>query len=167
MTKKYAFLLFLAAVALMAGCSRIKDDVIPAMPVGIDLTNIGIWSVYGVNGYGDYRYFNIETGEPKGFPFTATTFTGYGGVVIVCGYDFTTGDYNSILAYDMACPVERRKDVKISINKEFKAVCKACGSTFDVCEGGGAPTSGKALDQKVGLSRYTASKSGGGYFIRR
>ena len=162
--RKYIFILASLCLALCA-CKKIDDETIPAMPVNIDLANIGYWTTYGVSGYGSFRYFNTETREPANFPFTAHTYTGFGGVVIICGFDFTTGDYNSVLAYDMACPVERQRDVRISINQDFKAVCPKCGSQYDVCEGAGAPTSGTALSRKIGLRRYSAIARNGGYVI--
>ena len=52
--------------------------------------------------------------------------TGYAGVLVA----YTIfGEYK---AFDIACPNEARTDAVVEIDKDNNAVCKVCGSKFDV-----------------------------------
>ena len=74
----------MALAVMMAGngCTNVDDD----RAFGscrIDLTNISNWTIYGVNGLGTYRYFVKDRRLPSNFPYTATTYTGLGGVLLI------------------------------------------------------------------------------------
>lgn len=150
-------------------CSTIDDDRIPSLPVNINLTTTDLWVTYGVAGYGDYRYFIASLREPRNFPFTDRTTTGYGGVLLVSGVNPYTMEAGVPLAYDLSCPVECKPDTRVSMQPDdmsYVAVCPECGSHYDVIELGGSPTSGPALSRKLGLRRYECRQSGyGGYLI--
>lgn len=156
---------------LCGSCDAIYDDVIPAMPVNINLTNSGTWNTYGVAGYGFFRYFIKYPGTvlPAGFPYNQTSYTGYGGVLLISGMDPYTGETNVPMAYDMSCPVERSQTVRVYIDtSNLDAVCEVCGSHYNVVEGAGAPLSGPALSgpQKYKLKKYRCLYSPeGGYYI--
>lgn len=136
------------AVAL-PGCSRIDDKRLPPVPVYINFTTIGDWSIYGVAGAGSYRYFIKADRQPAGYPYSAANYTGFGGVLLI-------GDIHSNpIAYDMACPVECRSDIRISVNDtDFKAECPVCHSVYDVITNYGTPLSGPALSKGYGLTKY-------------
>lgn len=162
-----------AIVALLsaAGCESVYDDVIPAMPVSINLTGHGTWNTYGVPGFGFFRYFILSSGntEPAGFPYSTTSATGYGGVLLIGGMDPYTGETNVPLAYDLSCPVERSQTVRVQVNTStLEAVCPVCQSHYNVAEAAGAPTAGPALTgtTKYRLKKYRCLASpDGGYFI--
>lgn len=167
--------LLLSAVILMmsalSACNQVDDDRIPSLPVYINLSGAGMWNSYGVPGVGfSQRFINYE-GErsPAGFPYNANTYVGYGGVLLIGGIDPFTGDTNVPLPYDLSCPVERSRTVRVFIDSEsLEAVCPVCGSHYDVLTAGGTPTSGPALTgkHKYALRRYQADiASGGGYII--
>lgn len=155
----------------LTGCHTVDDDRIPAMPVSINLSDIGLWNRYGVSGFGVYRYFIPQLHEPSGFSYTVATSTGFGGVLLIGGMDPYTTDTNTPLAYDLACPLEREPNVRVAIDSNtFEAVCPKCGSHYDVTMGGGAPTAGPALEgkHKYGMTRYQClASSAGGYMITR
>lgn len=164
MTARLKFIALAICIAALAACDRIDSTRIPIYPVNLDLGTTGYWVTYGVHSYGEYRTFIREKRLPSNFPFTANTYTGFGGILLISGYNFVTQDYNTPLAYDLACPVEAKNSVIVTIDpKTFDAICPTCGSHFNVVEGGGTPTSGPALQKKFGLQRYvvTASISGG------
>lgn len=158
-----ALLLLLGAVA----CESVDDDRIPPYAVNLQLDSQGIWDTYGVHGYGQYRYFIKEEKIPANYSYTALSQTGFGGILLISGYD--NGDYNVPLAYDLACPVEAKQSVRIQIDKsDFHAYCPSCGSRYDVCEGAGRPVSGKALDLNYGMKKYHVYPASlGGYAIIR
>lgn len=162
----------LGAIALLGtGCDSLVDDRIPAVPVDIRLSDAGTWNTYGVSGFGMYRYFIRPLLQPSGFPYTQTTYTGFGGVLLIGGMDPFTGETQIPLAYDMSCPVECSPDVRVYIEHDrYDAVCEHCGSHYDVTMAGGAPVSGPAASgkHKYGLQRYNCIPSPmGGYDIRR
>lgn len=166
---KITTVLLALVMVMIPSCEFVDNQRIPAMPVNIELNSYGLWTTYGVHSYGAYKIFNKSSGTPSNFSYTTGTYTGYGGVLLICGYDMMTGDYNSPLVYDMACPVEVDKSVLVSIDSEtYEAVCYTCGSRFNVCDAQGSPVSGKAYDLKYGMQKYTATASSqGGYILSR
>ena len=161
----FLFLLFLS----LSSCEKVDNKRIPAVGVNVELNNTGLWDTYGVHGYGQYRYFIKSQRIPGNFAYSVSSYTGFGGVLLISGYNSLTGDYNSPLAYDLSCPVEAKSNITVSIDSNtFEAVCPACGSHYNVCEGSGAPVSGKALEYKYGMQRYQVIPQGlGGYTIVR
>lgn len=163
-------LLPLAITLVMVACNTLDTDRIPAYRVQINLANTGMWNTYGVWGYGQYRNFIRETHTPANFPALETTYTGFGGVLLIMGMDpYGSGEVIP-LAYDLACPVECRADVRVMIDDEtLEAVCPLCESHYDVTMAGGAPIAGPALtgSVKYRLQPYRAVPANGGYIITR
>lgn len=56
---------------------------LPAVPVQIVFSDPGGWITYGVSGAMQSRRFIRALKIPADFPYTSTTFTGYGGVLLV------------------------------------------------------------------------------------
>ncbi len=136
------------------------DDSFAYSPVYIDLEYASLWDVYGVHSPGDYTFFNIDKNIPTGFVYSADSFTGFGGVLVI---NTLLGE---VKAFDAACPVEASRDVTIDVDTDnYVAVCHKCGSKYDVFQGNGAPMSGKALTFKYGLKQYRATHLGMGYVI--
>ena len=163
MAKRTAALAVL--ILIMVACTEIDDSRTPTYPVSIKLNSAALWTTYGVSGLGDSRVFNKSKGLPKNYSYTATTYTGYGGVLLVYGFDFTTQDYAPV-AYDMSCPVENNTSALIAFDEdELDAYCSTCGSRYDVMWSAGSPTQGTAVDKKYGLTRYSVTSSNGGYII--
>lgn len=160
-------LILASFLCMFYSCESINDERIPPIAVNIELDNQGLWDTYGVHAYGEYRYFVKQDKIPTNFAYTALSYTGFGGVLLISGY--SNGDYNVPLAYDLACPVEAKNNVRIQIDKtNFEAFCPTCHSRYDVCEGSGRPLSGEALTKNYGLQRYRViSASLGGYTIVR
>lgn len=147
----------LAVLLGASSCKRVDDTRIPSVPVNIVFSSDGMWATYGVGGALQHRNF-IRTNnlkEPANFPFTANTYTGYGGVLLV-------GDtYGNPLAYDLACPYEVKPDIRVVVDDEaLDAACPVCGSTYDVFFGEGRATSGPAADRGYGLTRYRVMDGG-------
>ena len=148
-------------VLLLAACDKVDNKSLPGYMVRIPLSDYGRWTTYGVSGVGEYRIFNREKKLPSNYPYDATTYTGFGGVLLMMGIDMKP------IAYDMACPIEARADVVISINSEnFEAYCPNCDSRYNILTGSGGPISGMALNNKKGLTPYAVNATGyGGYLI--
>lgn len=163
-------MLLAALLSAVSSCNQIDDDRIPSLPVYINLSGAGMWNTYGVSGVGISRNFINYQGvvSPSGFPFTASTYLGFGGILLIGGVDPFTTEPNVPLAYDLSCPVERSQTVRVAINADnLEAVCPKCGSRYDVVMAGGSPVGGPALtgDVKYGLRRYECTPDAGGYII--
>ena len=152
----------LLLIMYISACAKISDNQIPSYPVNLNLSTVGYWQTYGVTSPGTYKLFNKEERIPTNYPYNANIYTGFGGVLLVCDLYTSTP-----VAYDASCPVERRSDVRVSIEADdnYEAVCAKCGSHYDVMGGWGTPVSGKAYLQKLGLTRYTVVKTGSGYNV--
>ncbi len=157
----------LLIVFVTISCESVNDERIPPISVYIDLSNQAIWDSYGVHGYGQHTRFIKQERIPANFPYSALTYTGFGGVLLISGR--AGDDYNSPLAYDLSCPVEAKNNIRLSIDPQtFEAYCPKCHSRFDVCENNGAPISGEALSRNYGLQRYKVNPAQmGGYIITR
>lgn len=150
------------ASASFCSCDGVDDDRIPVYQVNLPLNNVGLWDTYGVHAYGETRAF-IRPTVPSDFPYTVSNYTGFGGVLIVMG----GSDAVTVLAYDMACPVERQTDVRISVDPDSgEAVCAVCGSRYNIVEYNGSSVSGPAYMYHYGLRQYRAVPApNGGYTI--
>lgn len=164
--KKIIYTIIIAIAAIACSCDHINNKEVPSYVVRIDLGSYALWTTYGVSGVGDYRIFDRPSGIPRNFPYNANTFTGYGGVLLIMGFDAITSSYQPI-AFDAACPVENQPSVKVGIDATtLEAVCPQCKSHYNVLTGGGGPVSGRALTQKYGLRTCGVHPSPmGGYTI--
>lgn len=165
--KRFSHILTIAAgIIMLAACNKVDNRVVPNFTVRINLGTYALWTTYGVNGVGEYVIFNREKKLPSNFHYTADTYTGYGGVLIIKGLDVSTSTYEP-LAYDLSCPVENRADVTLSIDPaNFEAFCPKCNSRYNVLTGSGGPIKGTALSKKVGLRTYKVyASTNGGYII--
>lgn len=133
----------------LGACHRIDDQRIPPVPVWLAFSSVGEWDMYGVPGALDHRRFIKDQRQPANYPYTAASATGLGGILLC-------GDINGQpVAYDLACPVECRYNVRIAVDTEANvAECPVCHSTYDVFSLGGYPLSGPAAKQGYGLRRY-------------
>lgn len=145
----------------VSGCENAEYDRIPAAPVRIEFGTAAMWNVYGVRAYPDHREYIKEENKPKGFSYVANSYTGYGGVMLVCD------PVNTVHAYDLACPVERSAKVRVEFDNEDLVIrCKSCGSTYDVSTG--VPLSGRAKENRYYLQPYAVYFSPmGGVLVTR
>ena len=160
--RRLTSLVIAVAVILPAlcGCHSVDDDRIPVAPVNVVFSTVADWDVYGVAGAMQSRRFIRDTKEPSSFPWTAQTFTGYGGVLLVSDV------LGEPMVFDLACPVECKRDVRIFVNKEMLGECPQCGSTYDVFSLRGAPVSGVAAHNHYGLRPYHVGPSRNGTAYR-
>lgn len=150
----------IAILVLSVGCDRLDNQRIPPAPVNIPFASVGDWNVSGIGGALDHRRFIKEQLIPANYHYTAISATGFGGVLLV-------GDVNGQpAAYDLACPVECKRDVRVAIDTEaMVAECPVCHSTYDVFSLGGYPLTGPAAEDGYGLRRYNVGSGRGDYMI--
>lgn len=157
--------LIASAAICLCGCNSNDDERIPNMAVSINLSDAGLWNRYGVSGFGIPQYFIKALRQPAGFSYLDRTMTGYGGILLINGFDFRTNEVGP-LAFDLSCPVERKPDIRIKVDPDnFEGICPVCGSKYDVVMGAGAPISGPASTDRYSLRVYECVPSGFGYII--
>jgi len=127
---------------LIFGCDDNRRSPIPDYPVYLELDFLG-----------EYSTFKGSKGESHTFitPVKAEDRLGYGGILVCTNY---LGDY---CAFDLACPYEAKRDIRVRPTDGLVAVCDSCGSQFDLWETTmGAPTKGPS---KYPLKKYKVSVS--------
>lgn len=155
----------LSTLMVMTSCETSDDNRVPFVGVELEI-NAAQWPVYGVFGYGDHRYFIKSERVPAGFPYSVSSCTNFGGILLISGTD-DGFSYDAVLAYDLACPVEVPKVSRVVIDPEtLEAVCPKCHSRFDVCEGRGRAISGVAREYKYDMCKFRVSQGMlGGYIV--
>ena len=115
-----------SVVLLTASCDKVDNHRLPPANVNILFNTIGDWQLYGVSGAGQTRDFIRQESQPAGYPYKAGEYTGFGGVMLVCD---PNGEY---LAFDLACPVEKKADIRVKYDTESTIAgivkCPECGS---------------------------------------
>ena len=150
----------IAALLLVAGCDRLDNQRIPPAPVNITFATVGDWNVQGIGGALDYKRFIKEQLLPPDYHYSALSATGFGGILLA-------GDVNGEpVAYDLSCPVECKRDVRIFVDAEaMVAECPKSHSTYDIFSLGGHPLSGQAAHDGFGLRRYNVGPGRNEYMI--
>ncbi|MDR3653870.1 MAG: hypothetical protein P4L34_12985 [Paludibacter sp.] len=139
--KYYLFTTFLALS--FTSCYDNVQSSIPDFPVYLELNLISTYPTF-LNSTLHCLTFETLSGLP------ITDRIGYGGILVCTGFE---GEYT---AYDMACPYEAKRNIRVHPNGIGQAVCDSCGSVFDIGYGFGSPISGKA---KQPLKRYKTTLS--------
>ncbi len=165
-----ALTLSLAALLPLGGCNDVDTQRIPLATVRINFATVGDWNLYGVAGATSTRRFIRPAkgnSEPIGFPYTALSATGFGGVLLVAPYIYSGNPLDGTLtAFDLACPVEQRADIRIEVDHVHNnARCPVCGSTYDIFNGNGMPLSGPAAEDRYGLRRYRVGPGTTGLYL--
>lgn len=144
-----------AGVSLLItfGCAPSVEPTLPNLPVycEIDLNSAEAKDLRAEGGW-----MRIDR------PYTAVTHIGFGGLLVLHS-PITDGNGNSFFAYDAACPVERTRDVRLSVNDKLNAYCPKCGNEFSILYGGGNPLTG---GNKLPMRRYAVYRNGTMLIIR-
>ena len=86
---------------------------------------------------------------------------GYGGILV---YTFVNGTETNYCAFDLCCPNEVNPNIRIYPNDRGEAVCKSCGTVYQLLTGTGMVISGPS---KWNLKRYKVQLSGDMLYISR
>jgi len=86
---------------------------------------------------------------------------GYGGILV---YTFVNGADLNYCAFDLCCPNEANPNIRVYPNENGEAVCKVCGTVYQLLTGTGMVKSGPS---KWNLKRYSARLSGDVLYISR
>lgn len=152
----------MALMVAATGCDHVDFDRIPPANVRLSFDTQAEWERYGTPGALDHRRFILDGNlrVPSDFPWTGLTYTGFGGILLVG--DLSGAPY----AYDLACPVEVSRNVRLEIDtQENVAYCPKCGSRYSVYNNYGSPISGEARKLKRGLRRFNVGPGMNGEFM--
>ena len=141
--------LLAALIALLTSCNENAISSIPDWPVSLQLNLTAEYPTFK-NSVNQHLLFETRVKE--------TDRVGYGGILVYTGFD------EQYYAWDMACPYEADKSIKVYPNGVGEAVCEKCGSIFNISYGFGFPTEGPS---KQALKKYRTSLSGDQLFISR
>ncbi|NDV47695.1 hypothetical protein D0T49_11620 [Paludibacter sp. 221] len=145
----YIIIVLLHAVVFTACNNNISS--IPDAPVNVRLNLVNYINLYAA---GEYVTFTERN------PAIGVYDIGYGGVLIYAYVDINSGGSVIHAAFDMCCPYEKDKNIKVSVSSDesnLSAVCKECGSTFNLNWGQGYVEKGPA---KESLKPFTVSRNG-------
>ena len=87
---------------------------------------------------------------------------GYGGILVINGYGVNPV---TLFAYDLACPIEVVRSVRVVPNDEGNCSCPKCGSVFDIANGNGVPISGPAAESGYFLRSYLVAPTGDNTYV--
>lgn len=99
-------------------------------------------------------------------PRAGSPYIGFGGLLVIRSPYPRAGNTNllDLYAYDLACPNEKRRDVKVEADNNGKAICKQCGSVFNIMESKGNVESGPAKENLVRYPVYFRANEQGTVF---
>jgi hypothetical protein len=92
---------------------------------------------------------------------SATDKLGFGGVLVVHGY--SSNETIQLFAYDLACPNEMDRNVRVVPDTEGRAHCPKCGSVYITMWGTGLPEKNSA--SKYPLRVYAVKSTGRNKFV--
>ena len=138
--KHYLTILLLALI--LSSCNDTVISSIPDYPVYLTLNLSSTYPTFR-NSVNEYLVFKKAV--------LVTDRIGYGGILV---YSDFPGDY---CAFDLSCPYEAKKTIRVVPNDIGQAICEGCGSVFNISDGIGEPISGKS---KQALKQYKTILSG-------
>jgi len=146
--KRTLFLFLFTIFAL--SCEKEYYTTIPYVPVNIDLKlETQDYELIANLGYKTFTQ-----------PRFALEKLGFGGVLVINGIG---ENQVNLFAYDLACPVEALRNIRIVPDKSpVTATCPKCGAVFTIATGTGAPQSGT----KYYLKSYKVIGNGMQYVVR-
>jgi nitrite reductase/ring-hydroxylating ferredoxin subunit len=148
-------LLLIVFVCLAFSCDEEIYSTIPTSPVNLFLNLDFLDNKLNAN----LAYEEITQAR------IATDRVGYGGILVINGLGV---EPVNLFAYDLACPVEAQRNVRIlpdntsapgaEIPIATTATCPKCGAVYNIANGNGTPQSGS----KLFLKTYRVVSEGGG-----
>ncbi len=150
---------FITLAMASYSCHHIDSHRLHVAYVNVTFLTVGDWNFYGVSGAGQHKRFILQEKLPAGFPYTAMSSTGLGGILLCTTYTAQP------VAYDLACPVECRSDVRVFVNENNEAECPKCHSRYYIFESPGHPISGPAAEDGFSLQVYHVGPGRSGEYM--
>lgn len=134
-------LLFCVVILLAMSCGKVNVSNLPYAHVHLTL---------------DLRYQDKDLVGLLNFkeittPRNAGEYVGFGGVLVVCGYD------DQYYAFDLCCPHEAKRSIKVEADNTGYATCPECGTQYEIGYGSGTPSNGPS---EFALTRFQVTRRG-------
>lgn len=142
--------LALLPLSLLSSCIYQTESPIPNAPV---YYQVDFASAQGKALIPPGGYLRVERLE------IAQSAIGYGGLLIFHSLD----EMQSYYAYDLACPHESKREVRLMVNSTYEAECPTCHSRFSILYGDGSPLAPPA---RLPLRRYAVKVTEKGITVR-
>lgn len=133
-------------VLLAMSCNKVNVSNIPYAPVYLAL---------------DLRYQDKDLVGLLNFkeitqPRNAGEMVGFSGILVVNGYD------DQYYAYDLCCPHEANRNIKVEADNTGYAKCPKCGTSYEIALGTGTPNG----VSEFALTKYPITRNGQELIIR-
>ncbi|MDH6534135.1 hypothetical protein D0T51_04360 [Parabacteroides sp. 52] len=119
--------LFLLIIGILLSCSKTIEDPLPYAPVYFNI-DLRTWDS-DLIGATNYKIFTQARLDKET--------TGYSGIFVVCGFD---GQQH--YAYDLCCPHEAQRSIKVEPTDAGTAICPQCKTIYETGNGFGNPLEG-------------------------
>ena len=143
---------FCLVVLLVMSCNKVNVSNIPYAPVYLALD----LAFKDKDLVGVYNFKEITSANGQNYG----TQLGYSGVLVVCGLD-SNGNIQ-YYAYDLCCPHEANKNIKVVADNTGEAECPKCGTKYYIANGSGRPDG----VSEFALTRFDVTKQGNKLLIR-
>lgn len=140
--KRYSVIFILLLGVCLSSCDKINEESpVPKYTVSFSI---------------DYRIYAPILDTQGGYytiikPTEYGQYLGYSGLLIFHGFD------DRFYAFDLCCPYECEREIRIVPEATGRATCPECGSEYDIGFGTGRPTKGPSTKF---LRRYNVTVSG-------
>ncbi|MBQ0007351.1 MAG: hypothetical protein KBT40_01340 [bacterium] len=136
------YLVLVLTVLFSVGCEKVNEESpVPKYPVSYSIDYLIYAPILDTQG----GYYVVTT------PTEYNQYLGFSGLLIFHGFD------DRFYAFDLCCPYECNREIRIVPESTGRATCPECGSEYDIGFGTGRPTKGPST--KV-LRRYNVSVTG-------
>jgi nitrite reductase/ring-hydroxylating ferredoxin subunit len=144
-------IVFIISSFFIWSCDDDYQSSVPNYPVYLELNLTSTYPNFK-NNVNQYLLFTIEN------RVTEIDKVGYGGILVYADF---TGEYR---AFDLSCPYEHNRNIRVQPNDIGQAICDSCGSVYNISYGIGNPESGPSKEM---LKRYRTRESGDMLYITR
>ena len=148
--KRFVFCL---AVLLTMSCGKVNVSNIPYARVFLELDLS--FKDKDLVGALNFKEFTSTANQNYG------TQLGYFGVLVVCG--FNSYGNTQYYAYDLCCPYEANRNIKVQADNTGWAECPKCGTKYEIAYGSGTPSEGPS---EYALTRFDVTQQGNKLLIR-
>ncbi len=133
----YIVAISLLAFLLFACAKEEQRNVIPIEPVNFQINFVLDTELRGAGGFKTFTS-----------PRLGAEHIGYGGLLVINSFYATNAP--DLLAYDLSCPSEARRDVLVKPASDGTAKCSKCGRVYDLMANGKV----KSESSNLHMQRY-------------
>lgn len=145
---------FCLVVLLVMSCNKVNVSNIPYARVYLELDLQ--FKDKDLVGSLNFKEITNTAGQNYG------TQLGYSGVLVVNGFSATTGG-TQYYAYDLCCPHEAEKNIKVKADNTGWAQCPECGTKYEIAYGSGTPSDGPS---EFALTKFNVTQRGSELLIQ-